>query len=198
MGSRRDTILAGILIVLVIGLALLAPGNSGGGADPRPSTFGNGAQGTRALYLALEELKIPVERRLSAYVDATSLVGPLVLLGPSESPTPAELRALARWIEGGGTLFYGAQSGDATLDTLGLALQDLAPDSIRAWNRSSWGVSSPLPDRTAGPMAYSGCRAFASRSRIRPAPCALGPRRRCSSLRVDRWWRRRSVAAGGG
>lgn len=175
MGSRRDTILAGILIALVIGLALLAPGSQGGAADPRPTTFRNGPHGTRALYLALEELNIPVDRRLSAYVDADSLTGPLVLLAPSESPTPAELRALARWIEGGGTLLYAARNGDATLDTLGLALQDLAPDSLRGWNRGSWRgvVAAPHPHRwTEGVQGVPGVRfAFADSSRaLRTGP----------------------------
>ncbi|MDQ3522385.1 MAG: DUF4350 domain-containing protein [Gemmatimonadota bacterium] len=169
MGSRRDTVLAGIVIVLVIGLALLDPGSQRGGADPRPTTFRNGPHGTRALYLALEQLKIPVERRLSAYVDADSLAGPLVLLAPSESPTPAELRALARWIEGGGTLFYAARSGDATLDTLGLSLQDLASDSVRAWDRAYWGGVAAGPRShpwTEGVRGVPGIRfAFADSSR---------------------------------
>jgi hypothetical protein len=183
VGSRRDTVLAGILIVLVIGLALLAPGSQRGAADPRPTTFRNGPQGTRAVYLALEELQIPVERRMSAYVDADSLAGPLALLAPSESPTPAELRALVRWIEGGGTLFYAARPGDATLDTLGLALQKLAPDTLSGWNRSSWGgvVAAPRPHRwTEGVQGVPGVRfAFAASSRAlraRPAtPLLVAP-----------------------
>ena len=169
MGSRRDTILAAIVIVLVIALALIAPGDQRGAADPRPTTFRNGPHGTRALYLALEELEIPVERRLSAYVDADSLAGPLVLLAPSESPTPAELRALARWIERGGTLFYAARAGDATLDTLGLVLQDLAPDSLSGWDRAAWEgvVAAPRSHRwTEGVQGVPGVRsAFADSSR---------------------------------
>ena len=169
MGSRRDTVLAGILIALVIGLALLGPSSQSGAADRRPTTFRNGPHGTRALYLALEELKIPVGRRLSAFVDADSLAGPLVLLAPSESPTPAELRALARWIEGGGTLFYAARMGDATLDTLGLVLQNLTPDSLPGWNRASGGdvVAAPrMHPWTEGVQEVPGVRfAFADSSR---------------------------------
>jgi hypothetical protein len=59
-------------------------------------------------------------------VDAEPLAGPLVLLAPTESPTPAELAALVGWVRRGGTLLYVARPEDATLGALGLALAPAA------------------------------------------------------------------------
>jgi hypothetical protein len=78
-----------------------------------------------------------------------------VLLAPSEPPTPAELHALAQWVRGGGTLFYAAAPGDATLDTLGLRLRTGAP------RRTGWpgetAVALPHP-LTRGVSGVSGVR----------------------------------------
>ena len=132
MGSRRDSILAIGLVVLVAVLALVtAPAREEGGVlDLRPSTFHRSPNGALALFRLLEELDIPAERRLTPYLDADSLQGPLALLAPAEPPTPAELAALDRWIRSGGTLVYAARPGDPTLDTLGLALDPVSTDDV--------------------------------------------------------------------
>ncbi len=158
------------LIVIVGILAILAaPAEDGGDTDARPSTFHDGEPGARALYLALERLGVPVDRRLSAYVDADSLRGPLVLMAPAEPPTPAELRALRAWVEAGGTLFYVARPGDPALDELGLALVSLAPDSLGAVRRAAWRGIDAVPvahdAATVGARPIRGVRwAFAGRS----------------------------------
>jgi len=150
VGSGRDRALMVALIAIVGVLAVISsPASGDGPADVRPSTFHNAAFGTRALYLTLERLGVPAERRLSAYVDGDSLAGPLVLMAPAESPTPAELDALRGWIEEGGTLLYVARPGDSTLETLGLALVPLVPDSMQLAARVRWS------GRTATPAAHT-------------------------------------------
>jgi hypothetical protein len=134
------------LIAIVGVLAIVAsPAQDGGDTDVRASTFHDGESGARALYLALERLGVGVDRRMAAYVDADVLRGPLVLMAPAEPPTPAELRALRAWVEGGGTLFYVARPGDSTLKELGLALVSLAPDSLGAVARARWQGRTATP-----------------------------------------------------
>ncbi|MBV9775144.1 MAG: DUF4350 domain-containing protein, partial [Gemmatimonadetes bacterium] len=139
MGSRRDV---GLMVALIAIVALLAVLSSSQGAtrqdDPRASTFLNTPQGTRALYLALAELGIRTDRRLTPYADADSIAGPLALLAPTVPPTPAELHRLASWVREGGSLLYAATPGDPTLDSLGLRLESLRPDSVPLTRRSSW------------------------------------------------------------
>ena len=139
MGSRRDRGLMVVLIVVIGLLALIAsPSEEDNPADGRASTFRSSPFGTRALFLVLERVGVGAERRLAPYVDADPLAGPLVLLAPGESPTPAELEALRGWVERGGTLLYAARPGDATLDELGLELFSLLPDSLGASRFGSW------------------------------------------------------------
>lgn len=130
MGSRRDVVLLGVLIVLVLALAILTGRRSEGSAsDPRPSTYLSSPLGARALRLTLAELKIPTARRLQAFADADSLAAPLVVLSPVLPPSPGEAHALAVWVRGGGTVIYAARRGDDTADSLGLALRSLAGDT---------------------------------------------------------------------
>lgn len=122
--SRRDRLLIVALLVVLAGLALVTESSRRQEIrDMRPSSYLTSPGGTAALYLALEELGIEPERRLTPYVD-DSLHGPLALLAPSEPPTPAELHALAEWIRQGGTLLYAARWRDPTLDTLGIRLEE--------------------------------------------------------------------------
>lgn len=126
MGSHRAPVAIIALVAALVALALLV--ESGGGqapADPRPSSFHATPRGALALYLTLEELGLPVERRLDDWVDGAPLSGVLTLLAPAQGLSPAEVSALVAWIEEGGTLLLGARRGDAVLDALGLSLEPL-------------------------------------------------------------------------
>ncbi len=124
MGNHHERFLAAALVALVVALTLLAgPDEQGSAVDPRPSTLLATPRGARAAYLALERLGVPVEQRLTPFADAAPLAGPLVLLAPSEPPTPRELEALAEYLRAGGTLIYAARPLDPTLELLGLRLE---------------------------------------------------------------------------
>lgn len=141
MFSRRDTALLVAVVVVVGGLwMLLAPGDDEGSpGDPRLSSLHTSPNGARALYLTLQELGIPTSRRLTAYQEGEApAAGPLALLAPTEHPTPRELASLRRWIDAGGTLLYAARPGDPTLDTLGLEVRSLAPDSLSPLGLAGW------------------------------------------------------------
>lgn len=146
MGSRREQVLAVALILLVVVLALFAaPDPERRSFDPRLSSLRSTPQGAMALYLLLEELDIPVERRLTPYVDADPLAGPLALLAPTQSPSPAEVAALIDWIERGGELIYVATPPDPVLEALGLELEWIAASPERPF---AAGVEArPVPHR---------------------------------------------------
>lgn len=134
MGSRRDAWVLAALVVLILALALLTGRNAQSGAnDPRPSTYLSSPMGARALIETMRELKLPVARRMEAFVDEGKLQGPLAVLAPSMPPSNGELHALAEWVRGGGTLIYAARSASALqlsespLDTLGLELVTIVP-----------------------------------------------------------------------
>lgn len=132
MVRRREAALAVGLLLLPAALATLAaPDADRSPLDPRLSVFRASPQGARALFLTLERLGIRTKPRLAAYTEGDSLRGGFALLAPTESPTPAELHALLRFVERGGTLLYVARPRDATLDSLGLALTPRASTERR-------------------------------------------------------------------
>ena len=171
MGSR-DRLLFGLLVAVVVVLTLLSGGQARSeAARMRPSSFLSSPGGTRALFLALPALGVPTGRRLTPYVGPEPLAGPLVLLAPSESPTPSELHALARWVRAGGTLVYAAVPGDATLDTLGLRLALVAAPGRGGW-KSAAARALPHP-LTRGVAEVPGFRfAFAPSSPLLRAGAA--------------------------
>ncbi|HEX7118624.1 MAG TPA: DUF4350 domain-containing protein [Longimicrobiales bacterium] len=120
MGSRRDRLLAAVLVLAVLAAATLAAPDDRQIADPRASSFLSTDGGVKALYLTLQELGIPVARGVSPWTGDGPDSGALALIAPSLPPGDAELDALLRWIEAGGTLLYVARRGDPTLRALGL------------------------------------------------------------------------------
>ena len=160
--SRRDRIVFVGLGVLLVVLSLLSNTSARRDArDLRTSSYLSSPGGTAALFLAMEELGLEPERRLTAYVDGDSLRGPLALLAPSEPPSPAELHALADWVRAGGTLLYAARPDDPTLDTLGVTLDWIGPDSLSPAQRRRWPGMDALPEAhplTEGLRATGGFR----------------------------------------
>jgi hypothetical protein len=174
MGSRDRKLLIGLAVLLVV-LALAADAfRDDDAGDPRPSSFLTSPGGTAALYLTLEELGFEARRRVTPLVGAEPLMGPLVLLAPTESPTPAELGALVAWVRAGGTVIWAARLDDTTADSLGVRLVTVAGDSIGATPAGGWPrhtghpVEHPL---TAGMAAVGGFRfALAPREGVAVEP----------------------------
>lgn len=146
MSSRDRNLLVGLgILILVLGIVVSRLEETDA-ADVRPSTYVTSDRGVAALYMTLEELSIPVARRLTPFDDGVWTSGVLVLLAPVQVPTPLELHALAEWIREGGTLVYAADyRGDAVLDTLGLdiRLPERGPDGER--DRSVTGLPTNHP-----------------------------------------------------
>ncbi len=154
--NRRNRWLVAALLLLLVGIAVIvSPDETENPWDRRSSSFHSSPAGTRALLLTLQELGIAADARLTPFVGADSLDGPLALIAPSQPPTPAELRALKSWLRRGGTLIYAAGRSDPTLDSLGLVIEPVmiveerrsAPGAIaRAADAHSWthGVA-PVP-----------------------------------------------------
>lgn len=121
MRSRLDHGLALGVILLVVALGLLArPAERDVEEDPRASSLISASRGARALYLTLEAVGVPVERRHLPWDARADFNGSLVLIAPSQPPSETEIEALLTWIEEGGVLVYFARPGDPMLDALGL------------------------------------------------------------------------------
>lgn len=132
MGSVRDRLAIAAALAAIALVAVLAPPSAE--YDPRDlrrSSYHSSPPGARGIYLALRELDVPVERLRRSFTGAGALGdGPIALLAPAEPPSPAELLALGRWLEAGGTLIYAAgRSDDPTLDSLGLRIVSPSSDS---------------------------------------------------------------------
>ena len=130
MRSRRDVVVLTLLVGLILLLAVLVGDRRREqGTDPRPSTYVSSPLGAAVLWEVMEELKLPVKRRIEPFVDAGPIQGPIAMLAPTQPPSPAEVHELAEWVRGGGTLIYAARRSDPTVDSLGLRLRTLASDS---------------------------------------------------------------------
>jgi hypothetical protein len=170
VGSRREQVLVVALILLALALGFLtAPDPEQSVLDPRPSTFRNAPPGALALYLTLQEIGIPVERRLTSWTEGDPLAPPLALLAPTQMLTPLEVEALVEWVEEGGSLIYAAQHGDTLLAALGLVLHPLGEpgsgparpqphpwtagiDSVPGFRWAFADTSQALVDRQAIPL----------------------------------------------
>lgn len=171
MGSRRQYLLVAALFAVVLALAiLLAPEEQTNEADTRASSYLVSPRGTRGLFWTLEELGIPVARRVTPLVEADSIRGPLLVLAPGEPLSPAETGALMAWVDRGGTLVYAAGQGDAAafgelsspLDSLGLVVRTPRREGV-----ADTVTALPVPHRwTAGMRAVPHFRmVFADTSR---------------------------------
>lgn len=97
------------------------------------SSFRTTPDGVAALYRALSALGVPAAPRMTPLADADSIRGPLVLLEPTERPSPREVHALLDWVRRGGTLLYAprieVRNVPAVLDSLGLVVRLLDSDA---------------------------------------------------------------------
>lgn len=153
----RDWLLAGFVVAVVMGVALLgAPPAASSRLPPDLSTLRSTPGGAKGLFLTLERLGLPVDRRLTPLADADSIAGPLALLAPTEALSPRELDALGSWLDAGGTLLYVARPNDPTAAMLGLHLIPLPPDSVERPDSLMTRAFEPLfgARRTARPTDH--------------------------------------------
>jgi hypothetical protein len=169
--NRRELVLVGVLVGIVLLLAMLTrPPTAGDSGDPRASAFLSTPGGTLALYETLRLLDVPVDHRLHPYVEGDPLGDALAVLAPLEEVTPGELAELAEWIRAGGVLLFAAPpwGNEAMLDTLGLWTARVRDDSVPGRRRSlSTATGTPAAHRwTTGIDSVAGIeRVFTDTSR---------------------------------
>ena len=182
MAERRRRLAVGVLVASLLGLVLLVGPHAEPDEtdDPRRSSFLSGPQGSRALYLTLETLDLPVERQLTPW-QADAPGGGLVVLAPSRPPTQDQGEALLEWIRTGGTLLLATAPGTDPLSReLGLSVTSTAPDHLGPLERVRWeGVeASPEPHPwTDGVDAVPGFRYLYREGDPAPDPDATGEAR---------------------
>lgn len=177
--ERRDTLAIGTLLVAFLALAvLLRPhADEANLHDVRATTYRSTPAGTRALFLLLDELALPVERAVEPFSERAP-VGALVLLSPAELVTPRQEQAIMTWVRAGGTLIYAASGAeDGLRDVIGATLEELAvPDSVRGLGQQRWAGATAYAEPhawTAGIDSVRGFRrAFAEDARLLRADSA--------------------------
>jgi hypothetical protein len=152
-----------VVVAVLIGLlAVLKPGGDGEdeGGELRPSTFLAGKSGARALYLAAEELKVPVDRWMlplpEVDEEAAARVRALAIVGPEEPLLPSEAAWLRRWVEEGGRLLYvpRPERKDPLLDLLDLKLERLpGPFSMSPREEAAGVARKAGGDEAAAPLS---------------------------------------------
>jgi hypothetical protein len=177
--SSRDRWLLLALCAIVMALAALGSRSGGENAgDFRPTSYLNTPRGTRALFLALREMGIPVARRTVPFEARYAITGPVVLLAPGDEPSAAEWGRLLAYVRKGGTLLYVPRPwfGPAAADSLGLVLEPLRGDTSTRMGKLSLrpdtALAVPHP-WTAGVAPIPGFRyAFSDTSRALRQPGA--------------------------
>ena len=158
MGERSSWRGVALLLGAALVLALLTSDRDGrSNLDPRPTSFRATPRGTLALFLMLQELGIPAERRLSPLVEGDPLPEAMVILRPTDELTPLEARALLAWVEDGGRLIYAPSPGDPLLAALGLSLGRASPDTLPLSTLRTASVTVAAP-QTAGIDSVRGFR----------------------------------------
>lgn len=166
MTDRSQWRLIALLLAAAVLLAIFfTPGENRSALDPRASSFRATPQGTLGLFLLLEELGIPVERRVSPLVQGTPLPGVLVILEPSEALSPSEIDALMRWVDEGGRLIYAAGVEDPLLGALGLIVEPASGDSLGTLRLASASAEGDHPLLAEVETIYGFEFAFADSSR---------------------------------
>jgi len=105
-GSRREWIvLAVLLAVMVAAAAFLGAQGGDDAAEPRPnpSSYNAMGSGTKGLFLWLQALGFRVRRWEQPFTRLPAESALLLVLGPGRQVDESELKALERWVMGGGT-----------------------------------------------------------------------------------------------
>jgi hypothetical protein len=143
MAERRSEWLWGLGLLAFVGVAvlLILPPDARLVVDERLTTHRPTPDGASALFETLEELGLTVARRLTPLAGADPLQGPLAILAPTEPLSPAEVRAVVEWVEGGGRLILADRPGSPLAAALELPVQRfpatvaLVPGADHPWVR---------------------------------------------------------------
>lgn len=132
----------GFLLALAVVVYLLMPERGQIAYDVMRSSFRTSPDGVAALYRGIQRLGRPAAPRTTPLVDADPLRGALVVLEPTDAPSPREVGALLAWVREGGVLLYAPRfvvpilspstaprprTPPPILDSLGLVLRKLPP-----------------------------------------------------------------------
>lgn len=131
MDSRRQLWVAmGVIVAVVAAVTLLISPEGRLAQDARLTSYRTTPDGVGALYALLDTMGVTVDRRQEPYRDAEPLDDPIVLFHPIHPFTPGEIGEMMTWLRDGGTLFYVAYESNSVLDSLGLDLEILPPESV--------------------------------------------------------------------
>jgi hypothetical protein len=152
-GSRRFfTVEARILAVVALSILLAAILRSkletrDEEGEIRATTFLDGSSGLRALYLAAEELGIPVGRWMRPFPESGQpSPSALAVVAPPDRLLASEARWLRVWVEAGGRLLYvpASDEDDRFLELLGLRPRNAEAGAARS-SRETWRASRSRP-----------------------------------------------------
>jgi uncharacterized protein DUF4350 len=109
-GERFWTRETRVFVAIGVVVALLATFAGGRGESDgpvaKPSTFVTRDGGLRALYLAADELGLPVGQWMRPLPDDDGAMRAIAIVAPSEALEKSEASWLRAWVERGGRLFY--------------------------------------------------------------------------------------------
>ncbi len=104
--NQRLFIWTALGLVVLIALVPFLPSSRPVAQFEVRSSLRSTPDGIAALSHVLRDFDRIPDIRLTPYVDADRLSGPMVLLEPRDSPSPREVHALLEWVRRGGTLIY--------------------------------------------------------------------------------------------
>jgi hypothetical protein len=143
--SRRDVIALVALLAALAAIALIARPPDDHQDDPRASSYLNGPDGARALFLVLDELDVQAGRLLRPW-SAAMPHDVVIVLAPSVPAAPHEVDALLDWVDDGGTLVYAFRfAADPVRQALGLALQRTMPAGLDRTRQAQWAGVAAVP-----------------------------------------------------
>ncbi len=177
--AKAVAVATGFAAVLALGTYLLGrDGFAEDGVVVR-SSLRTSPDGVAGLSRSLARLGRPTAQRMTPFADADPLRGTLVVLEPTNPPSPREAGALLDWVRAGGTLLYAPsfrrsafrprarrpEVAPLILDSLGLVLRHTAPETPRpggavaeepgpAWTPHA--LTAGLPPALPGSYAIAG------------------------------------------
>lgn len=124
LSRHRPYLVWGALIVAVgiMVTVLLIPGGAWVAFDERRSSLRTTPDGVAAWARSLEELGVPVDRRLVDFSASPPEAGGLTILQPLVGLSAGEVHVILEWVRGGGVLIYSPGFFRPLADSLGVTL----------------------------------------------------------------------------
>ena len=159
-GDRKLLLVAGGVSLLLTILGVVLAG--GGETTDEATTYSVGSGGAKAAYLLLNASGYSVRRWEQSVAELPpGMTGTLVLADPRGTPTPAERRAIDRFIDSGGRVIATGVRGSFFLPD-----RQVFPDPVAGatWRRltsqSPSRVTRAAPEITLAPQSYWASEAF--------------------------------------